>query len=327
MNGINNDVAFRGMLGDKFVQEITVYHRNLTANTLLQASKSKLVGLDSGKVTDIFESFITGLTKEAKEKHTLQERLNSLSKEVPERIKEAIKATEDSIFPSVKSALAAKDDEIVEKERTIRELRRYEAMAKVKSLDEIGTVMPETAIATAQEMREHQQEAEESMLTYLLTGKGQEAALQQTERSNIMIKAMEDGITQIPHVADAIQGVNFADTGFYLKRLMETALRSEEGSVILSPVLRNQVKDNMLGLLLPHANEKYSNTGIEGIKRETDSTLEELVQFHQRLAKRKQEIRNEFPHPISKIVYDSSENLIRLYNNDENLYAQCYSFI
>lgn len=326
MNGINNNIAFRGMVGDRFVQEITVYQRNITANALLQASKGKFVGLDSGIVTDIFESFIAGLTREAKEKYTLQERLKSLSKEVPERINEAIRATEDSIFTSVRSALAIKDEEIVEKERTIRELQRYESMAKVKSLDEIGTVMPETAIATAQEMREHQKEAKESMLTYLLTGKGQEAALAQTERSNILIKAMNDGITQIPSVADSIQGVDFAEPGFYLKRLMEKALRSEEGSIILSPVLRNQVKENMLGLLLPHADEKYSNTGVEGIKRDTDSTLEELVEFHQKLAIRKQEIRNEFPHPLSKILYDSDENKIKLYHDDKQ-YAQVYYFV
>ena len=86
-------------------------------------------------------------------------------------------------------------------------------MAKVKSIEELDVIMPKTAILTAQEeMKEHSEEARESMLNYLLTGKGQEAVLAQTERNNILMKAMQDGITQLPEVNEAIKGTNCADT-------------------------------------------------------------------------------------------------------------------
>lgn len=326
MNGINNNIAFRGVIGDKYVRQITQDKRTVFTDTLMKEAKG-FVGLDSGRVHDIFDSFVNGLINEVKEKTAIQEQFEKMREEAPKRIQEEVKHAEEGLASVFRRALQDKNKEIDEREKKLMELRRYESMAKVKSIDEIDTVMPETAINTAKEMREHRIEARESMLNYLLTGKGQEAALEQTERSNILIKAMQDGITEIPDVAEAIKGVSYADTAYFLKSLMELALRSEKGSIIISPVLRAQVKDNMLGLLLPHADERYSNTGAEGIKREVDYTLESLLKFQQNLAKRKQEIRNEYTDPISKIVYNQDENRIYLFNNEGEQYAKSYLLI
>ena len=49
MNGISNNITFKGALGEKFVREITINHRTVSANELLQASKGKVMGLDTTK--------------------------------------------------------------------------------------------------------------------------------------------------------------------------------------------------------------------------------------------------------------------------------------
>ena len=320
MNGINNNIAFRGAIGDKFVQEITIHRRSVTTTALMQASKGKLVGLDSVKVGDIFESFISGLIKETNEKLSLQDRIDSLRQEVPKRIEEAIKSTEESLFSAFRRAMEEKDKTIDEYHSMTLDLQKYKEMAHVKSLEELDTVMPETAIATVREMNEHKGEAEESMLTYLLTGQGQQKALEQTERAQILVKAMADGITDIPEVADAIKENNprFAETRYFLSHMMGDVLREEKASVVIAPVFKEQIKKNMLGLLTPYADERYSNTGRNSIVREVDSILDYSVEFHKNLAQRRQELKKEYPN-AAKIVYNRQNNEIETYDSNGEL--------
>lgn len=306
MNGINNNIAFRGALGEKFVREITVNQRTVSANELLQASKGKLMGLDSGKVVDIFEAFSSSLVRETREKLSLKERIESFKKELPERIQEAIKHTEESIFSSVRPVLENKDKEIAKRDRIIAELKQYEAMAKVKSIEELDVVMPETAIATAQAMKEHAKEAQESMLTYLLTGKGQEAVLEQTERSNILTKAMADGVTKLPEVSEATNDLRFAEPLYFLTSLMETALRDDRGAVVVVPAIKAQIKTNITGLLAPHYSSRFSNTTEKGVSENLDRRLEDLVQFHTNLNAQKEKFKAKCPDAV-KIVFNPEQ--------------------
>lgn len=132
MNGINNNIAFRGPLGERFVQEITVNHRTVTANELLQASKSGFLGLDPTRVGDIFEAFTSTLIKETKEKITMKEHFDRIAQELPSRIQEAIRSTEEAIFSSVRPVLEAKDKEIQEKDKIIADLKQQLENLKTK---------------------------------------------------------------------------------------------------------------------------------------------------------------------------------------------------
>lgn len=322
MNGINNNIVFRGALGDRFVNEITVNHQIVTTSSLLEASRAKLVGLDSGKVCDIFESFVDGLIAATKEKISMQDRIDSMCKELPQQIHDAIKATEQSLFSGFKAAIANKDREIETYVLKIRDLKKYESMAKVKSLDEIDTVMPETAISTAKEMAEHKAEAEESMLTYLLTGKGQEKVLEQAERAQILVKAMQDGITEIPEVENVIQDnrVNYAEPLHFLKSMMFNVLQDDKASVIVAPVFAKQIKTNMMGLLTPHCNEQQYYSSVERISKSIDEELESSIKFQKSLAARKLELKREIPD-ASKIIYDRVNNNINVYDANGEITA------
>ncbi len=280
MNGISNNITFKGALGEKFVREITINHRTVSANELLQASKGKVMGLDTTKVGDIFEAFTSSLIKETKEKLSMKEHMDKLAQELPQKIQDTIKNTEEAIFSSIRPILERKDKEIEAKDKIIDELRKYESMAKVKSIEELDVIMPKTAILTAQEMKEHSEEARESMLNYLLTGKGQEAVLAQTERNNILMKAMQDGITQLPEVNEAIKGTDCADTLWFLSCLMENALKDKKGSIIVAPVVRQQIKTNIIGLLAPYYDNRYTNTNENGVSKDIDNRLEKIITFH-----------------------------------------------
>lgn len=317
MNGINNNIAFRGALGDKFVQEITVHRRSVAPATLLQEAKGKLFGLDTGKVGDIFESFISGLIREITENQSLRNRITTLKIEMAESVDEAINSTRKNLVADFRKELDAKDKTIQECRSRIAELEIYKEMAHVKSIEELDTVMPETAIATVKEMAEHKAEAEESMLTYLLTGQGQEKALEQAERAQILVKATNDGITNIPEVAEIIKDndMYFAETRCFLTRIMRDVLRKEKASVVIAPVFKEQIKKNMLGLLTPYANERYYNCSRDFIVRETDSILDSSVTFHTKLYQRKKAIKKDIPN-AAQIVYNGENNNIETYDSN-----------
>ena len=320
MNTINNNIAFRGTLGNKIVKDITENQRIVDAKEILQMTKSKLVGLNTEKVTDIFESMSDGLLKESQEKTSLKMQLKSLSESIPQKIETAVNDVRNKMQTAFDIAMNLKNVEIQAKDEELAKLRIYESMAKVKSLDEIDTVMPETAITTVREMKEHDKTAKESMLTYLLTGKGQEAALEQADRANVLAKAHSDGINQIPEVMSEIEksGIHYAEPLYFLRSMMSSVLRTDKGAVVLAPVFKNQIKTNMLALLTPHSNNRYSNTSVDGITKCIERSLEETVTFHKNLAQRKQELTKEFPN-ASQIIYNNEDNKIELYDSNGKL--------
>ena len=134
MSVTRNNIAFKGALGEQFVREITVNHRTVTSNELLQASKGNLLGLDTTKVGDIFEAFTSSLIRETKEKISMREQMENLAKDLPEKIREAIHDTEEAIFSSIRPVLADKDKQIAERDKIIAELRQQlqELQAKIK---------------------------------------------------------------------------------------------------------------------------------------------------------------------------------------------------
>lgn len=237
----SNNFTFKGKLGDKFVNEIVNGKRKVTVEEMINASRNRFVGLDTSKVADIFESMITTISKSTIEK--------------------------------------PKGQNLIEEQLT--NFKHNGSITKVKSVYDIGAVMPEVVIDAAKKIRLYDKQACDSMLTYLLTGKGQESAIEQSERHNIITKARDEGLTQIPELKKVTETISYSDNFFFLISLMERALKSSKGCLILSTPIREQVKTNMMSLLSPYCSGRYyANPNRVG--NELDERLEKIAKFHRK---------------------------------------------
>lgn len=319
MNGINNNLAFKGALGDKFVHEITVKRNAVSSRTLLEASKSSFMGLDSSKVGDIFESLSDNLMKVANEKRSLLEKIERIKDDLPKQIEKEFKFRESKILEEFNSILTKQNNKIDEQYKTILTLKAYESMAKVKPIHRLDTIMPETVIKNYQEMQEHEKEARESMLSFLLTGKGQEPALEQLERNNLNLKAIDDGITEIPEVIEALGTAkpHAVDPMYFLKSLAYDALKSEKGGVIKSPVIRTQLKTNLMALIEPHCQKNNFNASKTYMEQVIDKDFDNLQEFHSNLLRTKQEVKQNYPN--NKIVYNQDKARIEVLDDEGKL--------
>ena len=151
--------------------------------------------------------------------------------------------------------------------------------------------MPDEAIATIKQMKENELIARKSMVDFLLTGKGQEEAMKQIERNNIMYKAYCDGITKIPNVEkELIQtnkekhlGICLAPRAYIIHLLCNSLYGSEKGSYLNSLKFKDQVLNNAMALLQPHCEDKYWNTSLESTKQSLSKDLARIATFHKKL--------------------------------------------
>ena len=330
------DVAFRGNLGDKFVKEI-VNGSYVTPERVLEEVKGTF-GISKDKLKDVFESFINRIRNMSEEKVNLRKQLHEAERKIlrfPKEKEQAVENTREEMRKSYESFVAAKNNEVSAKDKELQEARsiaeKFKPAYSVKSIEEIGIVMPDKAIEVINEMAAKRKAACSSMLEYLFTGKGQEEALAQIERNNILFKARKDGIFNIKDVDEVYsknlkKGVRSMYDFDYTIELISHALEeSSKGNYILSPVIKAQIKKNAMALLSPMANtkaDKYANNSLVRIEEDLDKQLKNVERFHTGINRAVAKYKNRYPKAEVKLEIVDFEgdksNLCVIFKSEED---------
>lgn len=286
-------VAFKGVIGDSLLKDVIVTRTVPTTETFLSKIKGTF-GISSDKAKDVLDSFVK-LTGELLSTKSIQDAtLSDLTTQHNITLNE-INDLRGKLQYANGMELRQKDiiehqaEEIKEQNVKIKELEKYESMAKVKSIDEIGVVMPEQMLTTIEEMKNLNQEAKNSLFKYVMTGKDQEKFLQYMEQNNIILKGFKDGMYNISDVKTAIDKARASvclgyDNDVVAYRMLENALKFQpEGVYINSPAIYQQVKTNAESLITPMKDtNRYSHIDI-------DTTLKNVIEYHSNLDKSMQE--------------------------------------
>lgn len=288
-----NQVAFQGALGDKFVRDITLM-ADVDANKIMKELKGTF-GPKTEKVQDVIESFVDALRKMTLRGKQLEGDLRQANEQIskfPKEKQEAVLKAETSMAKSCREAIDAKNKEMealkAETKEAKEALEKYKPVVDIKSVEEIGTVMPPKALETIKEIAEHKMEATKSMFNFLMTGQGQEEALAQIGRCTILQKAYKDGIFSIgsfKQEADKIfkenniYGWNWSG-GFALNIIKDALKSTPEGSYIASSAIKEQVRKNAMAILTPLADDLYSNTNLGSIEKGLEEIFVDTANFH-----------------------------------------------
>lgn len=298
-NSNRQNIQFQGDLGNNIVRQITKGEEVLP-ETLVKEVKGKFGVIKTEKVSDIFESLINKVRDLFKENKGMKDLLDEADKRIsrfPREKDDAVYKAEKTLRDYFASIISNKDSKIAEQQKEIGEmsarLKKYEPMSKVKSIEEIGVIMPERAKEILSEVVENRVAAYQSMEDFLFNGKGQQAALDQLGRLIELSKAQKDGIFAIPEMDRLLKGVNqehhiyiSSSTLYNMRNMIEQALRgSKNADYLESSAISTQVKNNAMALLSPHANEKYSNESIKEIERELDKTIKKILEYRRGFTK------------------------------------------
>ena len=193
------NVNFTGHLGDKFVRQI-MDGNDVNPKTVLSELKGTF-GIKSEKVEDVMESFIESLKEAFTQNKSLRNEYLNADKQIrefPVEKEKAVRMAQDEMNKNFGIYVRAQNEKMAAKDAEITELKsqleKYEPLVKVKSVEELDTIMPEKAIEILDEIAANRIKARESMLNFLMTGQGQEEALKQLERVSMIKKAGSDGI-------------------------------------------------------------------------------------------------------------------------------------
>ena len=291
------DVNFQGNLGNKFVNDI-IRGADVQPDVLIKEMKGTF-GIKTEKAEDILESFIGKVKELFNDKMSLTNKINEQERKInafPNEKRDAIWDAEAKVRESFQNIIKSKNEEVAAKDKEVKDMKaqleKYQQVVKVKSVEEIDTIMPDKAIELIDEMIKNKIPSRKSMADFLLTGKGQEDALAQLERNNMVMKAHRDGITEIPEVKAKIDndmrhsGVWFSNDSYYTLNMIEDALKGcSKGGYLKSPVIKKQIKENAMAILTPMANEKYYNESVGALSKQLDERLDRIVKYHDGIAK------------------------------------------
>lgn len=243
-------LAFKGQLGQKVVQDISAKKAVTVASIL--ALVGGVFGLSKDKVSDVMEELVGKINSLMSNNEELKQQINELKIDLT-RAKNANTDLQNDL-ERTRTWLRENSQEdaniIAEKDAEIDKLKEYEAMAKVKSVDELDAVSPEEFLTVLREAKEADQVAKLSLLTYLFKGTGQEEFLKQMERSNKILKAKQDGILNMEEMNRAYENVGIIigyDSAYVAQQIMQTALKDNEAGVRISyPPVRAQVEKMLM---------------------------------------------------------------------------------
>lgn len=319
--------SFKGVTGEKALEVIlktSTKEKNVGKATVasLLALVGGVIGLNKEKVADVFEEFankiqsLMGKNKELESQNLELEKNLTKTRSEKDMVKEKL---ENIQLVLQQNAAAA-----AQKDAKIAELQKYEAMAKVKSIDEIDTVTPERFIATLQEIEEHNDAAYKSLFDYLMTGKGQEEFLAQMGRNEILLKGRKDGIDNIPEVKDALAKTkesvglsNLGNDSYYSACTMLGNVLSVQpkASYIQSRAIYFQVKANAEALIEPIMDKRY--TYSDSVEKEMEKALAFRKTISNEIISAKSKYGFEY---VSETTVDNSTNnsYVTFKNNDGN---------
>ena len=264
-NSMNkNSLNFKGAIGEKFVKEMAS-GEHVEPAKVMEAVKGTF-GPKSEKVADVVESFtskISALMYENKNlKHTVDMQSDKIA-DFPHEKEHAMETVRNEMIESFQQVLKGKDAKIAEKDAQIEHLKKYESMAKVKSVDDIDVVMPDDA-------------------------------------NNIMMKASKEGSTGIDDVQKACHEASLADENYtldanYTILMMEQALKGNpKGKYLESAPIAKQVKENAMALLSPIIENGVGSSSLKTYEHQVDKTLQEVKDYHRLFPKNLERFKKDF---------------------------------
>lgn len=327
-----NNVNFTGNLGDKFVRQI-MQGADVDPKAVISEAKGTF-GLKSEKVEDIMESFIGKMKELFSEKMDLSRRLSESERQIqafPEEKSRAVRDAEYRVSKNCGEVIAQKDKVIARKNREIADMKtqveKYRQVVKLKSVEELDTIMPDKVVEILDEMVKNQIPARASMFDFLMSGKGQEEALKQIERNNQIQKARRDGILNIPDLASKLNDANLGlgiyttkDSDFTIIMIEDALLSHKNGAYITSPVIKSQVKDNAMALLTPMAEENIGYNSLARIERELYRTMDKVEIFHKNFARGLNHIRKSNPNAeieVKNVDFDLDNSKVLVKGKDD----------
>lgn len=291
----SQNVQFRGVEGNNLLKEIS---RDTVITDFVKKFMDKvsgaLGGLKKDKVKDVFESFVGEIQSLRKEVNRLKVKSDGAESKIAKFPQEKQKAVDD-VTMRMSGILQGKNEEIAGLHSEIDKLKKYEGLIKVKSVEEIGTIMPERAIEIMREMVKEEIPARKSMEKFLFDGNFGELGKvrEQIERNVSLCKAQADGIFNIAEVAKANESILRAENLYYgddvnaaLRLISYTLDGSVKGDYLSSPVLRAQIKENAMALLRQFEKKDcWGRSNLENIERLLDKEIVESMEYHQNFAK------------------------------------------
>lgn len=252
---------FQGALEEQFLKE-AIAKKSLPAVETIMNKISAFMGLSAVKTKGMFEALLKALNDSLSENAILNQKIAELNKKISNdeiAYRAEFAKNERELRDGFSKTLEQKNALIAEKDAKIAELQKYEGMAGVKSIEEIGVIMPDRAIEMIEEIKANNESAHKSLFEYIMTGKGQEEFLKQIARNEYLVKARKDGIEKIPSVSTAIeQAANdgIRVLGFFSYEtaceMLGNCLKTfANGDYIQVPAIYRQVRDNANSLLLP----------------------------------------------------------------------------
>ena len=320
------NINFKGAIGDKFVQEM-VSGSEVEIPKMLKAVKGAF-GLKSEKVSDVFESLtqkIGSLISENRDQKALINSQADKIAEFPKETKNAVFKAVESVRSSMQETLKAKELEIAEKNKEIMQLQKYKGMANVKSVKEVDCLMPDQIVKLFGEMRSKKEVSLDSMHNFLLNGNGQEEAVAQIGRNNLLLNARRDGMLNISELQKAEEEIH--KDGLWIQENVEFAYsmisraleRSNEGKYLESQTMYSQIKKNAKALLSSLVDEKsgwsYSDKDIDSY---LDSLFNNVKKFHRNFATGQDKMAKEgyISEAIHSVKYDNAHSTITYKDKD-----------
>ncbi len=305
---VQSSVAFTGIRGDKIVSDLAKFEDVKLADVMKDLKGA--FGLKTDKVEDVIESLLAavkaGFNKEAVTAEELKVTKSSL-----ERAEQKAKDAQEDIADLKEvfsGTIKAKTVALKEKEAELKKAQefadKFKPMSTVKSVDELGAIMPNEAIKVANEFKESKSKAAQSMMDFLLTGKGQEEFLSQLERNNIISKARRDGLADIPEVDEALKHVYTDISHNFILDVIKNSLKTcSKGDYVLSNAMSEQIKKNAAAILLPNVDERYIPR-ISGLKPDVpkfvDGKVAEVIKEVQEFYRSLKPAKEKFLRSIEK---------------------------
>lgn len=320
------NINFKGAIGDKFVQEM-VSGSEVEVPKMLKAVKGAF-GLKSEKVSDVFESLtqkIGSLISENRDQKALISSQADKIAEFPKETENAVFKAVESVRSSMQETLKAKELEIAEKNKEIMQLQKYKGMANVKSVKEVDCLMPDQIVKLFGEMRSKKEVSLDSMHNFLLNGNGQEEAVAQIGRNNLLLNARRDGMLNISELQKAEEEIH--KDGLWIQENVEFAYSmisralegSNEGKYLESQTMYSQIKKNAKALLSSLVDEKsgwsYSDKDIDSY---LDSLFNNVKKFHRNFATGQDKMAKEgyISEAIHSVKYDNVHSTITYKDKD-----------
>ena len=305
-------VSFKGHIGDTLLREAAAKKTVPTVETIFSKIKSTF-GVSADKTKDVLESFVGKIKGLTTENAALKEELATTVSSMRQK-EQAARAEfadmERNLRNSFSETLESKNSEIATKDAKIAELQKYEGMAKVKSVEELDEILPAQFLDILKEAKESEKKAQDSLLDFVFTGKGQEEFLAQIERSNNILRARKSGIEQMPEMRNAYQESQLHigyDPVIVSQRMLERALKySPRGTQISYPPIEKVVTDNFNAITKPMITDGRHYGSLNVVLTDVKKYFSEAEKNHNELLKKGYEFTGR--HEFKGVPYNSYVN-------------------